>query len=162
MITIRESSRRCWEAVGPQVHLTRQEYPRTRPHRARIVGILYQRRVHWPRHGLIREIWPYIIIRLCFRRWSQTSARMRAAAIRFAWTVDFGLPALTSVASRPDVTTLIHESEILGDKPAISVFVRYLKKKRNSGKKRSQNSLARIHATHLARNVTVSSGDLFV
>lgn len=85
-----------------------------------------------------------------------------SAAIRFARTADFGLPALTSVASRPDVTTLMHEPEIQGDKPVIRVFVRYLEKNRNSRKKRSQNSLARIHASHLARNVTVSSRDLFV
>lgn len=42
------------------------------------VGTLHQPRVHWPKRGLIREIWPYIIIRLCFRRWSRTSTRTRA------------------------------------------------------------------------------------
>jgi len=83
---------------------------------------------------------------------------MRAAAIRFTWPVDFGLPALTSVASRPDVTTLIDEPEILGDKPASSVF----EKEVRFGEEADQNSLACIHVTHLARNVTVSFRDLFV
>jgi len=37
MIMARESSHRCRGPVGPQVRLTRQEYPRTRPRCARIV-----------------------------------------------------------------------------------------------------------------------------
>lgn len=162
MIVARESSRRRWGPVGPQVRLTRQEYPRTRPRQNR-VGILYQRRVHWPRHGLIREIWPYIIIRLCFRRWSRTSARMRArgpfVSLALRISVYRRLPPWPPGQMLQRWCTSQRYREI--SLRSASLY-EYLEKERNSRKKRCQNSLARIHATHLARNVTVSSRDLFV
>lgn len=52
-------------------------------------------------------------------------ARARSHSFRSQISVYRRLPP---VASRPDVTTLMHEPEIQGDKPAIGVFVRVFRK----------------------------------